>query len=238
MTPNLTRFWSTGCLECFWSLVYLWRCCNLSMGSAYHTEGLWADTKFGTGFGTETPRLQGRVQEVMRGRYGITIREDVTMAPWNTTRNADLKQVIISSPFLRCLQTAMVLAEHFDAETWLANNTRQRSLVEATISKEELDFKEHIYFNNLQYYIYRILNSVSMTSGIHFWPFLSSRLVEIHQDVLVDNELGEAMTTEVFESEPPLPPRPWTKVRGTKKKKNNTLRKSKQWLFYMCVCLL
>lgn len=150
MTPNLTRFWSTGCLECFWSLVYLWRCCNLSMGSAYHTEGLWADTKFGTGFGTETPRLQGRVQEVMRGRYGITIREDVTMAPWNTTRNADLKQVIISSPFLRCLQTAMVLAEHFDAETWLANNTRQRSLVEATISKEELDFKEHIYFNNLQ----------------------------------------------------------------------------------------
>ena len=36
----------------------------------------------------------------------------------------------------------------------------------------------------------------------------------MHQDVLVDNELGEAMTTEVFESEPPLPPRPWTKVRG------------------------
>lgn len=236
MTPNLTRFWSTGCLECFWSLVYLWRCCNLSMGSAYHTERLWADTKFGTGFGTETPRLQGRVEEVMRGRYGLTIREDVTMAPWNTTRNADLKQVIISSPFLRCLQTAMVLAEHFDAETWLANNTRQRSLVEATISNAELDFKEHISFNNLQYYISRILNSFSKTSGIHFWPVI---LAWNHQDVLVDNELGEAMTTEVFESEPPLPPRPWTKVRGTKKKQKQHLKEVQAMtILYVCVCLL
>ena len=38
----------------------------------------------------------------------------------------------------------MVLAEHFDAETWLANNTRQSSLADATISNEELEFKEHI----------------------------------------------------------------------------------------------
>jgi len=72
-------------------------------------------------------------------------------------KHPDFK-VIISSPFLRCLQTAMVLAEHFDA------------------------------------------------------------------DVLVDNELGEAMTTEVFESEPPLPPRPWTKVISALKLNFNTNR--------------
>lgn len=61
------------------------------------------------------------------------------------SKHVDFK-VIITSPFLRCLQTAMVLAEYFDA------------------------------------------------------------------DVLVDNELGEVMNTEIFETAPPLPPRPWTKV--------------------------
>lgn len=52
-------------------------------------------------------------------------------------------EVIVSSPFLRCLQTALILAEKFDAK------------------------------------------------------------------VLIDQELGEVMGPPVFETKPPLPPRPW-----------------------------
>ena len=55
--------------------------------------------------------------------------------------------VIVSSPFLRCLQTALILAEHFDAT------------------------------------------------------------------VLIDQELGEVMGPPIFETEPPLPPRPWSKLK-------------------------
>ena len=54
--------------------------------------------------------------------------------------------VIVSSPFLRCLQTALILAEKFDAK------------------------------------------------------------------VLIDQELGEVMGPPVFETKPPLPPRPWSNL--------------------------
>jgi len=54
--------------------------------------------------------------------------------------------VIVSSPFLRCLQTALILAEKFDA------------------------------------------------------------------NVLIDQELGEVMGPPVFETKPPLPPRPWSNL--------------------------
>ena len=55
-------------------------------------------------------------------------------------------EVIVSSPFLRCLQTALILAEKFDAK------------------------------------------------------------------VLIDQELGEVMGPPVFETKPPLPPRPWSNL--------------------------
>lgn len=60
-------------------------------------------------------------------------------------------EVIVSSPFLRCLQTALILAEKFDAT------------------------------------------------------------------VLIDQELGEVMGPPVFETKPPLPPRPWSNLKATLK---------------------
>eukprot|EP00435_Cladocopium_sp_Y103_P066390 s893_g28.t1 len=60
-------------------------------------------------------------------------------------------EVIVSSPFLRCLQTALILAEKFDAK------------------------------------------------------------------VLIDQELGEVMGPPVFETKPPLPPRPWSNLKATLK---------------------
>eukprot|EP00438_Fugacium_kawagutii_P014098 Skav211547 [mRNA] locus=scaffold871:73636:79434:- [translate_table: standard] len=59
--------------------------------------------------------------------------------------------VIVSSPFLRCLQTALILAKKFDTH------------------------------------------------------------------VLIDQELGEVMGPPVFETEPPLPPRPWSNLEKTLK---------------------
>lgn len=69
--------------------------------------------------------------------------------------------VVVSSPYLRCLQTALVLAEHFDAV------------------------------------------------------------------VLIDQELGEVNGPDCFETEPPIPPRPWNIVKEAISKANLDVKRVK-----------